>query len=406
MKISRRTLLAATAASAIPSLARAQKPTIRIGVLNDQSGPYRDDGGMVSVQCAQLAAEEFAPHADFAIEVISADHQNKPDVGASIARQWFDRDGVDMIADLPTSSVALAVAAIAHERNKAVVTSGAGTSALTGPQCSPNTVQWTYDTYMLSHSTAGSVVKTGGDSWFFITADYTFGHQLQEDAARVVTQAGGRVLGNVAYPFPGTADFSSFLVRGRSSGAKVIGLANAGDDAANCIKQGAEFGLGKAGIRVAALLIQLRGVKSIGLQTAQGLLLTESYYWDLNDRTRAFNARILKKNPAQYPSMTQAGCYAATTHYLKAVASLGAAAAKADGRAVVDRMKALPCDDDVFGHYRVREDGRVLNPAYLFQVKSPAESKNEWDIYKLVASVPGDQAFRPLGEGGCPFIKA
>ena len=407
MTISRRGLIAAAAGAAVlpGTRARAQAPTVKIGVLNDQSGPYRDDGGLISVMCARLAAQEFAPHG-FAVEIVTADHQNKPDVGANIARQWFDRDGVDVILDLPTSSVALAVSSIGREKNKVVLTSGAGTSALTSTQCSPNTIQWTYDTYMLSKSTAGSLVKQGGDSWFFITADYVFGHSLHDDAAHFVEAGGGRVIGNVAYPFPGTDDFSSFLVQAKSSGAKVIGFANAGGDALNCVKQATEFGLPQSGVKLATLLMQLGEINALGLEVAQGLFLTESYYWDLNDRTRAWTRRIMAKQPSQMPAMTQAGCYSATLHYLRTVAAMGAAAAKADGAATIARMKAMPTDDDCFGACSIRADGRMLAPAYLFQVKSPAESRSKWDLYKLAATTPGPDAYRPLAEGHCGFVHA
>ena len=401
--LARRSLLAAGAAATVLPRARAQGAAIKIGVLNDMSGPYRDTGGPLSVACAKQAVREFGPGVP--VEVINADHGNKPDLGASIARRWFDAEGVDMILDVPTSSVALAVNSVAREKNKVYLNSGAGTTDLTGPQCSPNTVQWTYDVYMLARSTGGAMVKAGGDSWFFLTADYVFGQQLASQGSHFVTQAGGRVLGEVRYPFPGTTDFSSFLLQAAASGAKVLGLANAGADTVNCVKQAAEFGLSPK-MKLAALLMFISDVHGLGLPAAQGLVLTETFYWDLNERTRAFAKRMAETVPAVRPDMDQAGCYAATLHYLKAVTALGVAAAKADGRATVARMKAMPTDDDAFGHGRIREDGRGLFPAYLFQVKSPAESHGPWDYYKLLATTPADQAFRPLAEGGCPLVRS
>jgi len=408
MRLTRRTLLSSAAlAATTPSLSRAQTATIRIGVLNDQSGPYRDDGGPTRVICAKQALLDFGVSArGFNVEVLSADHQNKPDVGASIARQWIDQQGVDVIADVPTSSVGLAVNTVCREKNKIMLNSGTGTSDLTGPQCSPNTIHWTYDTYMLGKSTGSSIVKEGGDTWFFVTADYAFGQALERDTTNVITKLGAKVLGSVKYPFPETSDFSAMLISAQASGAKVLGLANAGGDTQNCIKQAQEFGLMKT-MKVAALLIQSTGVHSLGLATAQGLRWSESYYWDLNDRTRAFNDRIKGKTPnGIYPNMTQAGNYGAVFHYLKAVADMGVTAAKSDGRAVVARMKAMPTDDDCFGPGRIREDGRALHPCYLVEAKKPSESKQQWDVARVLATTPMDEAFRPLNEGGCPLAKA
>ena len=408
MLLPRRTILSATAAvTFLPRISRAQVPTIRIGVMNDQSGPYRDDGGPTGVVCAKQALEDFGLSGkSWNVEVLSADHQNKPDVGVSIARQWFDRDGVDAIVDVPTSSVGLAVNTICREKNKVHLNSGTGSSDLTGSQCSPNTVHWTYDTYMLGKSTGGATVKAGGDTWFFITADYVFGQTLQRDTAAIVTKAGGKVLGSIAYPFPETADFSTQLLRAQASGAKVLGLCMAGADTENCIKQAHEFGLTPS-MMLTALLIQVRGVRALGLETAQGLRWSESYYWDLNERTRAWNERVRTKTPnGVWPNMTQAGDYAVTLHYLKAVAEMGVAAAKADGRAVVERMKAMPTDDDCFGPGRIREDGRALHPVYLLEAKKPSESKQSWDVAKVIATTPMEEAFRPLNEGGCPLGKS
>ena len=404
--LTRRAVIGTAAASTILPFApaRAQRPKIRIGVLNDQSGPYRDDGGPTGAICARQAVQEFGDKG-FDVEVLVADHQNKPDIGAGIARQWFDREGVDALVDVPTSSVALAINTVCREKNKVMLNSGAATTDLTGAQCSPNTIHWTYDTYMLAKSTGGAMVKAGGDTWFFITADYVFGQQLQRDTSRFVTEGGGKVLGSRAYPFPDTSDFSSLLVQAQASGAKVLGLCMSGNDTINCIKQSVEFGLMKS-MKVAAMLMYNSNVHALGLETAQGLLMTEAFYWDLNDRTRAWMDRIKSKTPNQWPNMVQAGDYAVTLHYLKAVADMGAAAAKADGAAAVARMKAMPTDDDCFGHGMIRADGRHIHPSYLFQAKSPAESKGPWDGLKLVGTTPAEEAFRPLAEGKCSLIPA
>jgi branched-chain amino acid transport system substrate-binding protein len=412
MPITRRNLMVATAGvgatamQAAPRLGRAQAAnTIRIGVLNDQSGLYRDITGPTAVACTRQAIQDFAPNG-FGVEVVVADHQNRPDIGVQIARQWFDRDNVDMIVDVPNSAVALAVSGVAREKNRVCLNTSAATVDLTGPQCSPNTVHWTFDTWMLANSTGGAMVKAGGDTWFFVTADYAFGHALERDTTNFVRAAGGRVLGSVRTPFPGTTDFSSFLVQAQASRAKVIGLANAGGDTINSIKQAAEFGLTRRGTKLAALLMFLNDVHGLGLQTAQGLTCTETFYWDLNERTRAFTNRVRPKTPDNLPCMNQAGNYSATLHYLKAVAGMGVAAAKASGAEVVARMKAMPTDDDAFGPGRIREDGRKLHPAYLFEVKKPEESRGAWDYYKLLQTTPADEAFRPVGEGGCPLVRS
>ena len=408
MPIHRRAVLAAAASAAIaPRFARAQTPTIRLGVLNDQSGTYRDDGGPTGVVCAKQAPLDFGISGKgWNVEIIAADHQNKPDVGASIARQWFDQGGVDAIVDVPTSSVGLAVSTVCREKNKVLLNSGTGTSDLTGTQCSPNTIHWTYDTFMLAKSTGGAITKDGGEIWFFITADYAFGQALERDTTEVITKLGAKVLGDIRYPFPETSDFSSMLVRAQASGAKVLGLANAGGDTGNCIKQAQEFGL-MSSMKVAALLIQSTGVHALGLETCQGLRWSESYYWDLNDRTRSFNDRVKGKTPnGIYPNMTQAGDYAVTLHYLKAVADMGVAAAKADGRSVVERMKSMPTDDDCFGPGRIREDGRTLHPVYLLEAKKPSDSKGPWDLARVQATTPLEDAWRPLSEGHCPLVKS
>ncbi len=405
--IKRRTLLAASAATGlVGSRARAQGSSLKIGVLGDQSGVYRDLSGPVAIACVRQAIEEMAPHlSGVTIEVVTGDHQNKPDVGASIVRQWFDRDGVDMVTDCPNSAVALAVAAVCKEKDKAYINSPAMIADLTGSQCAPTTVHWTMDTWALAHSTGSALVKAGGTSWFFVTADYAFGIALERDTTAFVLQAGGRIIGSVKAPFP-TSDFSSFLLQAQSSGAKVIGLCNAGSDTVNSIKQAGEFGLTQAGIKLAGLLVFISDVHALGLQTAQGLNLTESFYWDLNDRTRAFTSRVIKKTDGFHPGMGQAGCYGGTIHYLKAVAAMGVADAKKSGTATVNQMKAMPTDDDAFGAGSIRVDGRALHPVYLFEVKTPAESKAPWDYYKLVATTPMDEAFRPLNHGGCPLVHA
>ena len=416
MTLDRRTLLKAAAAPPAaaaaagglpwPGRARAQSAnTIRLGVLVDMSGMYRDVTGQTSVAAARQAVQDFGPRG-FNVEVLFADQQNRPDVGVNVARQWFDRDGVDCLVDVATSSVALAANDLCREKNKVHLNSSAASSDLTGARCSPNTVHWTYDTWMLANSVGGATVRAGGDSWFFITADYAFGHALERDTGGFVRAAGGRVLGSVRTPFPGTTDFSSFLVQAQSSGAKVIGLANAGTDTINCVKQAAEFGLNRRGIKLASLLLFLTEVHSLSLRTAQGLIVTESFYWDLSDRTRAFTARLRGQiGAAPGVASTHAGTYAAALHYLKAVQDMGVAAAKASGAEAVARMKALPCDDDAFGPGSIRADGRKMHPAYLFEVKRPEESRGPWDYYKLLRTTPAEEAFRPLAEGGCAIAR-
>jgi branched-chain amino acid transport system substrate-binding protein len=348
-----------------------------------------------------MAVEDFNPAAHgMNVEIVSADHQNKPDVGSNIARQWFDVDHVDAIVDVPTSSVALAVSDVTREKNKVFLISGAASSDLTGPKCSPNSVHWTYDTWMLAHGTGGALVKTGGDTWFFLTADYAFGHALERDTTAVVQAAGGKVLGAVDHPL-NTQDFSSFLLQAQASKAKIIGLANAGGDTINAIKQGAEFGITAGGQQFAGLLVFVTDVQALGLKTAQGLVLTETWYWDMNDANRAWTKRWQAERQGKFPSMVQAGVYSATLHYLKAVAALKSAA---DGKAVVNQMKAMPTDDPLFGKGYIRPDGRKIHPAYLFQVKKPEESKYPGDDYILRATIPAEEAFRPLKDGGCPMV--
>jgi branched-chain amino acid transport system substrate-binding protein len=380
-----------------------QQINVKIGVLTDMSSLYADATGPGSVLAAKMAAADFMKdHPDVKVEVISGDHQNKADIGTQLANQWYDVDKVDMIADVPNSGVALAISQVTRDKNKAFIASGPASSDLTGPKCSPNTVHWTYDTWMLANGTGRAVVKTGGDSWFFLTSDYAFGHALERDTMAVVEKNGGKVLGKVRHPI-NTNDFSSFLLQAQSSKAKVIGLANAGGDTINSIKQAAEFGIVKGGQSLAGLLVFATDVNALGLQTAQGLVLTETFYWDLNDDTRAWTKRWLAERnvPGKYPAMNQAGVYAGTLHYLKAVLALKG---PADGKAVVAKMKEMPTDDPLFGKGTIRADGRKLHPAYLFEVKKPSDSKYPGDFYKLRATIPAAEAFRPLNEGNCPLV--
>ncbi len=410
MKLSRRGLIGGAAVVAgLPALARAQSatqsPGLKIGVLTDMSGTYRDASGPLAVIATQQAADEFgASGGGTRIEIVSADHQNKADIAANIAREWFDRDGVDLIVDGTNSACGLAIAGVAKAKNKIHINSGAATSDLTGAQCNANTLHWAYDTYMLAKSTGGALVKAGGSSWFFITADYAFGHTLERDCTGFVLGAGGKVIGSVSYPFPTTTDFSSQLLQAQSSGAKVIGLATAGVDTANLVKQAHEFGLTQAGIKIAGLLTFISDVNAIGLETGQGLVITNSFYWDGNDRARAFSDRLKPKMPSLRPSMIHAGDYSGTLHYLKTVQAMGVAAAKQDGAATVARMKQMPTDDDAFGPGSIRADGRVIHPSFLWEVKSPAESKYAWDYLKPVATTPANEAFRPLADGKCSLV--
>ncbi|MBL8673115.1 MAG: ABC transporter substrate-binding protein [Alphaproteobacteria bacterium] len=398
-----RMMLLSAAAMLAAGGAQAQMSdgVVKIGVLNDQSGLYADLTGQGSVWSARKAIEDFGAAAKgLKVEVVFADHQNKPDVGSNVVRQWYDVDKVDVVVDVPTSSVALAVNQITKEKNKVFLVSGAATADLTGKACSPNTVHWTYDTWALANGTANAVVKTGGDSWFFLTADYAFGHALERDTEAVVLARGGKVLGKVRHPFPGT-DFSSFLLQAQGSKAKVIGLANAGGDTINSIKQAGEFGITAGGQSIASLLLFITDVHALGLKTAQGLVFTESWYWDLNDANRAFAKEFAPANKGNHPTMIHAGVYAAVTHYLKAVTALKS---DADGAAVVKQMKALPTEDKLFGKGTVRADGRKVHDMYLFEVKKPAESKGPWDYYKLRATIPAAEAFRPLKDGGCSLV--
>jgi len=382
----------------------AQDKTVKIGVLNDMSSLYADIGGPNSLAAIKMAVEDSGLTAKgWKIDVLSGDHQNKPDVGTNLARQWIDSDKVGAIADTPNSGVALAVSNLIREKNAVLLNSGAATADLTGKACTPNTVSFTYDTYMLAHGTGAALTKAGGNTWFFLTSDYAFGHALERDTSAVVTASGGKVVGGVRHPI-NTADFSSFLLQAQASKAKVIGLANAGGDTTNAIKQAAEFGIVAGGQKLAALLLFINDVHSLGLKTAQGLSFTESFYWDMNDKTREWSKRFVKTSPkGTMPSMAVAGNYAAVLHYLKALEALGGN--PHDGAKVVAKMKELPTDDPLFGKGPLRADGRRMVPAYLFEVKKPEESKYPWDYYKMIATIPAEEAARPLSESECALVK-
>ncbi len=393
--------LAVLALAVNPAAAQISDGIIKIGVLNDQSSLYADLGGQGSVVAARMAAEDYGAAAKgLKVEIIFADHQNKADVGSAIARQWYDVDKVDVIVDVPNSGVALAINQITKDKGKAFIVSSAASSDLTGKACSPNTVHWTYDTWALANGTGNAIVKTGGDTWFFITADYAFGLALERDVEAVVLKNGGKVLGKVRHPL-NAQDFSSFLLQAQASKAKIIGLANAGGDTTNSIKQGAEFGIVRGGQNFAGLLVFLTDIHALGLQAAQGLIFTETFYWDMNEKTRAFAKRFSERNRGIHPTMVHAGVYAGVTHYLKAVEALKSD----DGGKVIDKMKELPTDDPLFGKGTIRADGRKIHPAYLFEVKKPAESKGPWDYYKLRSTIPAEQAFRPVDQGDCPLVK-
>ncbi|MDB5374875.1 MAG: transporter permease [Belnapia sp.] len=407
MSIQRRHLVMGTAAAPLfagtKARAQAQQP-IRLGVLGDFSGPYRHLSGPTNVACVRQAVQDSGLiERGIPVEVVQADHQQKADTGTGIVREWFDRGGVDVVLEVNNSSIALAVNGIVREKDKIHLNTGAATTELTAHNCSPNTVHWTYDTYMLARSSGVATVKAGGNSFFFVTADFAFGYQMERDLTRFIETEGGKIAGKVRYPFPATADFSSFLLQAAASRAKVVAFLNAGADFINCVKQANEFGLTKRGQKLLGIIGFVNDVHTLGLETAQGLLLTECFYWDLNERTRAFTRRVLPKTPENYPNQCQAGAYSAAFHYLKMVGQIGAARAKASGREMVDLMKATPTDDDVFGAGRIRADGRKLHDVHLFEVKTPAESKGPWDYFKLVQTTPAEEAFRPLSEGGCPL---
>ena len=408
MPLSRRSLIGSAAVlGALPaSSARAQaKPTISIGVLTDLSGTYRDNTGPTSVACTQQAVAEFnAPAFGFDVEFRAADHQNKPDVAASIARQWFDQ-GVDAIIDVPTSSVALAVSQVAKEKDKAVIFTAAGIPDLTGKYCTPNQVQWTYDLWSNANAITRGLVEGGGDSWFFITPDYISGHTMTRDTGNIVKQLGGTVAGEAAYPFPGTTDFSAYIVQAQASKAKVLCLANAGDDTSNCIKQAHEFGLPQSGVKIAALVYQDYIARSVGMEEAAGIVGAMPFYWDMNNDTRAFSARFTPRYHNARPNYYHAGSYSAVWHYLKAVAAMGPDKAKASGKAAIEQMKALPVADPLYGSGYVRADGKFIHANRVWETKTPAESKGEWDQFKLLATIPQDKAFQSMETLGCAVVK-
>src|SRR5437870_4912499 len=384
-----------------PASAQISDGIVKIGVLNDQSSLYADLAGQGSVVAARMAVEDFGAAAKgLKVEIVFADHQNKADVGSQIARQWYDAEKVDVILAVPNSGVALAVNQITRDKGKAFIVSSAATSDLTGKACSPNTIHWTYDTWALANGTGTAVVKTGGDTWCFLTADYAFGHALERDTEAVVLKNGGKLLGKVRHPL-NTQDSSSFLLQAQASKAKIIGLANAGGDTTNSIKQAAEFGIVKGGQNLAGLLVFITDVHALGLNTAQGLILTNTFYWDTNDQTRAFAKRFAERDKGIHPTMIHAGVYSAVLHYLKAVEALKSD----DGTKVVAKMKEMPTDDPLFGKGTIRSDGRKIHPAYLVEVKKASESKYAWDYYKVRATIPAEQAFRPLAEGDCPLVK-
>jgi branched-chain amino acid transport system substrate-binding protein len=407
MNTTRRAFIASALAT-VPTLARAQaKDTLKVGVLTDLSGQYRDSAGETSIVCTKQAASEFmAANPGITVEVVAADHQNKPDAASSIVREWFDRGGVDVVTNCNNSAVARAVANLAQEKNRVHVNTGAVSADLTGIACTSNFVHWPYDTWEETHSTGGAMTKAGGDTWFCITADYLFGHNLQRDLTAAVQAQGGKVVGAAPYPFPGTTDFSAQMVEAQGSGAKVVAFCNAGGDFVNCVKQAHEFGLVERGQKIAGMVVFSTDIHALGLDIAKGLILTSTFYWDLNDRTRAFTDRVKPKTPDIWPNELHASDYAGTLHYLKAARELGVAQAKASGLATVNMMKRMPTEDDCFGRGLIRPDGRTIHNAYLFEVKSPAESKQSWDLWKLLATTPGDQAFRPLADGGCKLVKS
>jgi branched-chain amino acid transport system substrate-binding protein len=412
MRINRRAFIGTglAAAATLPTRrSRAQTAkTIRIGVITDMSGIYRDVSGPTTVACAQMAADEFmAENSDIKVELLVADHQNKADIGLGIIRKWFDQDGVDVIENVGNSSIALGAKYLIEEKNKVALITTAGSSELTGKSCSANLVHWSWDSWCLAHSTATSLVRTGGSKWFFVTADYAFGHAAEADAMKFVKAAGGTVIGAVRYPFGSTTDFSSFLLQAQSSGANVVAFANSGSELITCLKQAQEYGLDRGGTRMAAMVGYITDVIGMGLPTAKGLSLTETFYWDLNERTRSFMTRVKPRlGSGTFPNMSQAGDYSCVSHYLKAVKELGVDRAKAAGRDVVDLMKKMPTDDDCFGQGNIRADGRKIHPAYLFEVKKPEESKYAGDVYKLSSTLPAVEAFRPVEEGNCPLIKS
>jgi branched-chain amino acid transport system substrate-binding protein len=408
MPIRRRTLLTGATALSIPAIRKASAAsTVKIGILSDMSGPYAEASGPGDFLAAQIAAEDFMKsHPAITVEVVQGDMLLKPDVGAAIARGWYDQDGVDAIFDIPQSAVAIAVGQVAKEKDKVVVFTSAGIPDLTGKYCTLNQIQWTYDLWGNANAITRGVVEAGGDSWFFIKPDYISGHTMVKDTAAIVEQLGGKVAGMAAYPFPGTTDFSAYIVQAQASKAKVLCLANAGDDTANCIKQAHEFGLPQSGVKIAALVYQDYISRSVGLELAQGIVGAMPFYWDMNDDTRAFAARFTPRYHNARPNYYHAGSYSAVTHYLKAVAAMGVDQAKSSGRAAVAQMKALPVNDPLYGTGTVRADGKHIHANRVWETKTPAESKGEWDQFKLLTTIPGDKAFQPMEVLGCAFVKA
>src|SRR3984885_7891043 len=407
LSIPRRGLIAAgVATAALPRRAWSQSKPIRIGVLTDMVGVYAANTGPGSVTGAKLAVEDFSQlHPDVLVEVVSADLQLKPDVAVGIAGDWLDNQGFDLITHVPLSSAAFAIGDMVKAKDKGGIFTGGASADITGTHCGPNHLHWVYDTWSMPHGVVDATVKEGGDTWYFITTDYAFGHSLESDAASFVTAAGGKVLGQALAPFPGTTDFSSHLVQAKASGAKVIGFANGGGDTVNCIKQAAEFGIQKGGQKIAGLLFLIHDVHGVGLGSAQGVLLTEPFYWNTNDGTRAFAKRFSQLMPGNIPGSVHAGQYSAVMHYLKACVAVGVDKAKASGRAVIEQMKATPTNDPLFGKGAVRKDGRVIHDMYLFEVKSPEQSKEPWDYYIKKRGVPAAEAFRPIDQGGCDFAQ-
>ena len=399
-------LVAALPSAALPRAAWAQSKPIRIGVLTDMVGVYSANAGPGSVAGARLAIDDFAKlHPDLKVELVSADLQLKPDVAVGIAGDWLDNQGVDLITDVPLSSAAFAIGDMVKAKDKAAIFTGGASAEITGKHCGPNHLHWAYDTWSMPHAVVDATVKEGGDTWYFITADYAFGHSLERDAASFVTAAGGKVLGEALVPFPGTTDFSSFLLQAKASGAKVVGFANGGGDTVNCVKQAAEFGIQKGGQKIAGLILLIHDVHGVGLASGQGVLLTEPFYWNLNEGTRAFAKGFAQAMPGNIPGSVHAGQYSAVTHYLKACVAVGPERAKASGRTVIDQMKATPTDDPLFGKGSVRKDGRAIHDMHLFEVKSPEQSKEPWDYYTLRHTVPAADAFRPIDQGGCAFAQ-
>ncbi|MBO0712164.1 MAG: ABC transporter substrate-binding protein [Acetobacteraceae bacterium] len=401
--------LAAGTGLVVRPRARAERQPIRIGVLTDMAGTYAANTGQGSVLAAQMAAEDFMKaHPGIQVDVLSSDMQLKPDVALSIAGDWFDNKGVDLLTDLPLSSAAFAVGEMAKEKNKLAIFTGAASADLTGPKCGPNHLHWAYDTWSMPHAVVDALVKEGGDTWFFITADYAFGHSLETDSASFVTAAGGKVLGAARHPFPGTTDFSAFIVQARASGAKVIGLANGGSDTVNCIKQAAEFGIIKGGQKVAGMLLLINDIHGMGSQAAQGVLLSEPFYWNLDDGTRGFSKRFAARmTGGAMPNSAQGGQYSCVTHYLKTVASIGVDKAKSTGgREMIAAMRTIPVEDPIFHKSTIRPDGRVTHDVYLFEVKAPAQMKQAWDYYAMRHRIPAEEAFRPITQGNCPLVRS